>query len=1318
MKHSAAKIALAIVLLLGISLPVWGQASSLTGTVTDPTGAVIPGAEVKAVDVGTGATRTAKTDSTGKYFVPQLSPGTYRVEVKASGFRTSVSENVEIAVGIANTLDIHLELGAVAEEVVVEGEIVGLNTTDASLGTPLTGTEVLNLPSASLDPAGLLSLQPGVTFVPVGSDRPGGYSGIVDQDGRSGSVNGARSDQTNITLDGVDVNDVENNYAFTSALRATQASLKEFRVTTSNYNADQGRSSAAQVQLVTKSGTNDIHGMAYYTHRNEALGANDFFNEASGVEKGRLRRHVYGAALGGPIVKDRFFLFGNFERMEHAEGATLLRDIPSETFRDGVLIYECVDQAGSPACPTTSTTVMGVSGTSYTVPAGSYGLSPTEVAALDPLGWPNQAQLLSYLQQFPDPNSDGNFDNVNLLGFRFNSPLQNTFNTYIARADFNVTRDGSHTVFVRGTLQDDSIVSVLPAYPDNPPGQLLLGNSRGLALGYQAVLSPTVVNNFRYGYTRIGEKFSGIENESFANLRFIDDLNGFDQPNTTSRSRQLPTHHFRDDFSVTRGTHTINVGLDFRFSRNNRASTANSFHFFTVNPSWLTNVGRHLEPGSADCVQVAACTAVPAVSGGFSSDYRVAAGNLLGLLSQIDANYNFLRDGSVQPEGDPVVRRFGSDEYEFYAQDQWRLTRTLTFTGGVRFYVASPPWETNGNQVTPTPNLGDWFEQRRALMLSGLPSNDAPPISFALGGPANNGRNYYAWDWNNWSPRVALAWAPRSLGWLSGEGKLVIRGGYSLVYDRIGPALATTFDAGGSFGMSTGITSTFGACDEGWNPTKPDCARFTGPFDTAAAAAVSLPAAPPASFPSVPPGVEADGITLAPGAFAITQALDSSITTPYAHVFTLSVGRELPWDLNAEATYVGRRGRKLLISRDLAMPADLCDPASGVCYFEAAQQLIGLFEQGQSPTAPIAYWENLFPAWAGVFGATATDTAFFLMNAIHPDTTFFPALIDTGGFPTYMTCPDRVDRDGDGIGDCPFAFFDDQFATLNAWSSVARSEYHALQLSLRRRLVNGVSFTFNYVFSHSLDHSSTPERQGIFGAGLGGTTGTTINAWDLDQQYANSDFDIRHQMNANWYVELPFGHGKPFGSDIPGWANQVLGGWELSGIIRANSGLVAAAGNGFGTWPTNWQLTGNATCVGSGGVPDPSHSVVTGPCPATQNVHNGVDDTGADRGPNLFANPDTAFGFYRKTLPGDIGHRNNLRADSYFNLDLAIAKTFPMPWEGHRLEFRWEIFNVTNSVYFDAAFLNLSFASQGSFGNYTAVMGGPRNMQVSLRYQF
>lgn len=533
--------------------------------------------------------------------------------------------------------------------------------------------------------------------------------------------------------------------------------------------------------------------------------------------------------------------------------------------------------------------------------------------------------------------------------------------------------------------------------------------------------------------------------------------------------------------------------------------------------------------------------------------------------------------------------------------------------------------------------------------------------------------------------------------------------------------------------MSTVIDSVFGGCDEGIG-TAPlgTCPRYSGVFATGAAESQLLPPSPGGSFPSIPPGADEFGFAL-PGSFAITQAIDGGISTPYAHMINFSIARRLPWDLSVEAAYVGRRGRDLLIINDIAMPADLCDPNGGGCYFQNAQELIRLFEAGVdiNDVGPIAYFESLFPSFGpnGINGGflicgvapgsdfntsySATQVAYDWMNCLEGDYTVFPWAIDQFGFPGYVVGgPGAQDLDGDGIPDAPFAFFDDQFADLQTWQSIGRSEYHAFQLVVRKQLSQGVSFDFNYTLSKSLDHTSTPERANIFfGFFNGGYSGSVINAWNPDLEYSFSDFDMRHQLNTNWYVELPFGHGKAFGSDLPGWANHILGGWQVSGIFRWNSGLPANVINDR-IWPTNWDLQGNAPCQPAGGALFGSQ---LGPCPSTQNVHN----TTGDDGPNLFRDPDAAIQRFRFGMPGERGNRNILRGDGYVNLDFALGKTFQMPWhESHRLLFRWEMFNVTNSPYFDTVSLDADLGSSGTFGNYNAVLGGPRQMQFTLRYEF
>jgi hypothetical protein len=1340
-------------------MPAWAQETALAGTVADPTGAVVPGAEVIATNQATGAVRTTHTGADGKYLFTQMAPGTYKIEVKSTGFKSAQAANVAVPISVTTRFDVTLAVGDVAETITVESETARINTTDASLGTPFSGDELRNLPSLDLNPAGLLSLQTGVTFV-AGQLDPGGYGSQSTAEHRTGSVSGSRSDQTNITLDGVDVNDPITGQAFFSALRVTQESLQEFRVTTTNYNAEQGRSSAAQVSLVTKSGTNDIHGSAYYLHRNEAFNANDFFLNSDGTPEGKFRRHLYGASLGGPIIKNRFFLFGNWERNEESLFESGERSVPSLAMRDGVFIYSCTDRAGFATCPRTDMTVTGVSGATYTVtqPAGCdatsgnpclYGLSPAEIDALDRGGPGVSLASLAAWATLPEPNFSGSSDGINILGFRFAAPISNTFNTYIARADIHIDRNANHTVFWRGTLQDDAQLSAPNLLGGSPFRSILIAN-KGFSLGYTAVLSATMVNNFRWGVTRIKDASAGNRNTEFVRHRFLDDTLGFfnqEQGTSSSFGRIIPQNHFRNDFSWTRGKHVMSFGAEARYTRNSRFSDGGSFHVAVINPSWLPDGGGEIQPGQTNCGATRPeCAAVPNAVGRMRDQLTV----LIAPLSQVTASYNFDSTGATQPAGEAVRRRFAVDEYEWYAQDQWRLFNSFTVNYGVRYYYATPPWETNGNQVVPNPRISDWIKCRENAMETGQASSLAcGHLEMVLGGKKNNGRPYYDEDFNNFSPRVGFAWAPNNLGWVSGQGKLTIRAGYSLVYDRIGNALAVNFDQVGSFGMATSLSNGLGSCSIsgliGGFPAL--CPRFTGYLDTTAAFAGATPGPPPApqnlglqpspggGFPAVQP------LNLS----GVSSTIDDRLRTPYSHAANVSVARELPWNMVIEGAWVMRRGVKLPIARDYAMQADLRDPASGVTWFEAQRLFVDAAANGVTLAniGTIPYWENLFPAWgptgsnggclgfqvlgsnpAGTCGSgqpgagfSATQVAYDYLMGWHgingsPDfgASTMAEDIDRLQILPSMSCPQGTDVDGDGFTDCRYAIFPGQFVQLRGLTGISRSEYSSMQISLRKRESHGLTFNLNYTLSTSKDHASVPERQGTGGSTIGaGYSGFMVNSWDLSQQWGYSDYDMRHQFNSHVIYQLPFGRGKMWAADVPGWANQVIGGWSLSGIFRANSGLPLTVINGR-SWPTNWNFQGNAVCQPSG---DYILGLSTGPCPGTQNVKSSTRGTA-----NAFADPDAAFAFFRYGAPGESGGRNQMRGDKYINVDLAIAKSFGMPWEGHKLDFRWEVFNFFNSAYFDTGEINASIGDQATFGDYTAVLGGPRRMQVYLRYTF
>jgi hypothetical protein len=1265
----------ALFLIIFSSGLAYSQTSSLSGVVTDPQGNAVSGANIIVLNPAKGFSRTVTTAKDGAYLVAQLPPDTYKVRTEAAGF-ANVESEVIVAVDTRTTLNITLKIGDVKETVVVQGGETVLNTSDATIGNSFNEQQIKLLPLLANNVVNLLSLQTGAVFV------PGNVAGI---DPRNGAISGARSDQTNVTLDGVDVNDPQNSQAYYSGLRMTSEALQEFRVTTTNYGANQGRSSSAQVSLVTRSGTNDYHGAAYWSHRNTATSANEFFNKTTQLESGRenkppkLNWHVFGASGSAPIIKDRWFIFANYEGFRQTSEAVVNRNVPSMLLRNGYFQYRCATTAQCPA----STVTIG--GRSFAVPEGVRALTPAEVTSLDPLGIGPNAAALDHFKKYPEPNTPGR-DGLNLVGYLFTAGIKDSTNVGIVRTDFNVDRDAKHKLLWRGILQDD-VFNSSPQFPGQPSNTVTLINPKGSSIGYDAVLSPTLTNSFRYGYTRLKDEIAGLQQQSQVAFRFIDNLPAL----SVSQGRTIPTHNIVDDVTWVKGGHTLGGGINFRFTRIPRYSNANSFNEATTNASWLLGVGRRTAPGQAACT-LPACSTLPAATSlaiwadGFTP--------LLGLITQVDGNYNYDKTGKLLPEGEPVRRRYATNEFEWYLQDQWRATNSLTITAGVRYSLLPPPWETNGLQVRPTPSFGDMFELRRSNMLRGIPNYDGPRFSFDLAGKANGRKGFYDTDFNNWSPRIAVAWSPRSENSLLkkafGNGQTTFRFGYSLVYDRIGHGLATSFDNSGSFGLSTNLTNPSSTQTELIAP------RFAGlynfPKNNLAGDPILLPA-PAGGFPQTPEL----------GLLAISTSIDDTLTTPRAHTINFSIGRELPKNFTVEAAYVGRLGRDLLTRRDLAMPLNIVDPKSGMDYFSAATALARLIETGTpvSQVRPIPYWENLFPTAGanGGNGLTSTQEFFLLYRDVAPDYTTALFIFDAFCFPACFGA-----TASNPLGN-PYAYFTDQYSSLAGLSTIGYSNYHSLQLSLRKRFSAGTQFDFNYTLSKSLDLTSDVERGAVFSnTGFGGYSSFIINSWNPDIQYAQSDFDVRHQINANWLVELPFGKNKPLGGNSPGWLNQIIGGWATTGIFRWTSGLPANIINCRSCWATNWNLQGNAELAAGKTYP------VTG-------TNKGYKFPDGKVRPSIFPDPSVAVQSLRLAYPGETGFRNQIRGDGIFQIDFGLIKEFKI-YESHKLRFQWQIFNLTNTVRFDTNSLTVLPDILSTFGQYSSTLGTPRVMQFALRYEF
>jgi hypothetical protein len=1247
--------------------------TTVRGVVKDPQGNLVSGATVTITDPSKNFTRTQQTNQDGAYVFNAVPPGTYNLEVKATGFKTATASGLQALVDTPTVRDVPLEIGAVSETVdVTSAAEAAINTSDATIGNSFERKRIVELPLNANNVVGLLSLQPGVS--------------------RSGYVNGGRADQSNITLDGVDVNeqqdglDVITDEAFASVLRVTRDSLQEFRVTTTNPNAEQGRSSGAQVSLVTRSGSNQWHGSLFEIHRNTVTTANDFFNNAAGVERPQLLRNIFGGSVGGPIKKDRAFFFFTYEGFREATATSVVREVPLPTLGQGIVRFRTESGESDPGCP---------AGT----PSGVNCLTPAEIQAayVDFNGPPGPginpatlAVLAAAAQRYP-ANDTTVGDGLNTSGFRFNARTPTELNTYIARFDFNLTNN--QTLFLRGNYQNDLVTRAvyfspdcsvagdnIQCFPDTPPLQTW-NHPKGFAAGHVWTISPSLVNRFNYGLTRAAFTQGGESNENRVNFRFIFSPSGFRR----TLSRTTPVHNFVDDVSWVRSNHTFGFGGNVRLITNNRNSLGASFDEAIINPSFYNFSGDVLIDPFSDFES--------------SSDLRDALASVIGRYSQYSANLVYDANGQLQSVGTPTDRAFATQEYEAYFQDSWRMRPNFTFNYGVRWSTSTPVYERNGLQVVPNVSLTDYFNQRRASADQGVPFTD--PISFIKGGKVNNGPGYYKQDWNNFAPSISFAWSPNLGKFLGKDGKAVIRSGFRVTYDRIGSQLAVNFDLNNLAGFTSArninantfdvIAPDLGPLFTGFNPNVRNLPfpGSTGPIPT------NL------QFPLTVPSDEDQRIEV---------SLDQGITTPYNYSFNFSYGREIGKGLSFEASYVGRWARNILASRDIMQLNNIRDPQSGLSYYDAINALVNFrYANREINSIPdIPFFNNLFPfmpEWWGDTTLTPTQAAYAFIapealgGADIVDYTFLQLLWDDS--PNCTSCPFEG-----GPAKFNNMFYQPQFGALSAFSTIAHSNYSSLQLSVRQRLRDDITFDFNYTYGHSLDNASGLQRSGSYG------TAFIVNALFPDQNYASSDFDARHIINANWVVGLPFGRGKRFFGNAGGITEQVFGGWQSTGIFRWNSGLPIQTPFDCCVWATNWNVQSNGVRV------QPVQSSPT---------RNGLNGT-----PNVFSDPVAVYRSFRPARPGEVGDRNVLRAPGYISLDMGLYKSFKIK-EGHAIQFRWEVFNVTNTQRFDG--LTIADLSLGSdpflggnptsdFGRFTSTQAplnetkAGRVMQFALRYTF
>ncbi|MEE8477212.1 MAG: carboxypeptidase-like regulatory domain-containing protein, partial [Gemmatimonadales bacterium] len=692
-----------LVVLLAVSAaPAWLQAQTaasgyVSGTVSDPTGAVVPGAEVKLEDPATGTAYTVTTNAAGRFVFPSVAPALYKITASMQGFRTATVSGLKVDIAKSYTQNFTLEVGAVEQVVeVTAGAAVELQTTDAAVGSTVGGEALLRMPSASRSVAGLLLLQPNTI--------PGrGETNLT-----GGQVAGARSDQNTYLIDG---GEATSNVEGTGGYNTGQAgepvpmipvpvdSIEEFRVSTTNQNATFGRSQGGQIVLTTKRGTNTVHGSAYWYHQNDNLNANTWTRNRTGVDKPELKDNRYGFSLGGPIVKDSTWLFGHFESRRFPRSSEITRLVPTAAMRAGILVF--TDAAGNDV-------QYDLNGTT-----GCLG------GACDPRARGLSPVVADVYNILPVGNDTALGDGLNTIGFR--ATVDNTLETnfFVARLDQKITDRWNFFASYRyfnqlepslGQIDISNLLGngVAPAASNPLEPRYIVG-------GFSGQITPNLTSETRISWYRHWwlwdrtDPFPPVASSGIALALAREGAAGlvaepinFDAQRARDRLWNGKDTFVSENLSWIKGSHTIQFGGSFRNQHIIHTRSDKVTGGLTGGPTAFLERGGSLRLSTAD--RPPACSAIVTTNCLQSGDLAVWDDLYALTLGIVDnATRVIVNDSNFIPQ--PNI--FGNtvdvtiQATEVYAQDIWRVTPGLTVTFGLTYQVQVPPEEATGRQSFP-----------------------------------------------------------------------------------------------------------------------------------------------------------------------------------------------------------------------------------------------------------------------------------------------------------------------------------------------------------------------------------------------------------------------------------------------------------------------------------------------------------------------------------------------------------------------------------------------------------------------------------------
>jgi hypothetical protein len=1322
----------------------------VSGLITDSSGGSVVGATITLLDKATNSPRTTSSNESGRYNFANVAPGVYQINANKTGFRVARINEIQVTVGTTLTVDFKLEVGSVAETVEVTATGAELQTSNATMGTTLSGETLLLLPNLGRDVTTLLIAQPGVS--------PDGYSAGANYDQNMYQLDGGNNSNDmdgsmSIYTPSSGSNSPQNTGGAPSGVMPTPVeSVEEFKVSTSNQTADFNGAGGAQVQLVTRRGADTWHGSAYYYYLGSNFGANTWDNDAHPgglIPKVKTHQNRFGASGGGKILPKMLggatYFFANYEGLRYPLAATFERTVPSALFRQGIIQVQDGNKVWQQwnLNPANGATAL---------------CGPAQVAC-DPRGlWFNPT--IQKIWSFMPPPNDTNFgDQHNTQGFlgTVSTPVKSDF--LVTRLDHDFGKNWHFMSSFRwykflrvpNGIQTD-IGGLLPG---DKLGQITATAQRPqkpwyLVAGLTTNITSNLTNDFHFSYLRnywswitalAPPQISGIPGAieiapGSGSSESSQALIPYNVNTQSVRQRFWDGHdwYYRDDLTLIHGNHLWQIGGLFQHNWNFHTRDDNGSGTFN-NPVFLVgasesgvSIGANNRPQTcqtdpkAGPLLLTNCVLSTQIGkwNGFYSD-------LLGISGAQVAYTRAGKDLSLQKLGSDAFDKSVIDTYNLYFSDTWHLKPSFTFNYGLGWLLETPPLEQSGKQITLVDQNGaqvgfeDYMATRQRAALAGQIFN--PALGYSLVGNVGNGLKYpYHMFWGGFSPRVSAAWNPRFdsglMGKLFGHNKTVLRGGYGRIYGRqngVDLVLVPLLGVGLIQAVKCPGAQINGVC-AGTGNSDPTNAFRIG-TDPNPANLYTQGISQTLCQPFFPGKINCNGSVAAKA--SDTLVLDPNYKPAHSDEFNFTIQRDLGHNMTLEVGYLGRILRDEFTNANLdqipwmlTLNGQSFAQAYGALYkaYCGLQTACAADPKNANPTVPMQpFFEAALGGAASAYCAGfASCTQALVVKEGAPGTGNFSSQ-------SLYTMWNHIGSAMGKLGQTSSPFYQSTIGSVQATSvqmsgAFGRGNYNAAIVSLTARNWKGVTLNTNFTWSRSMGTQFYAQANN----GINPNNGYDFKNWG---SYGPQPYDIRFVYNMQGLYQLPFYKSQQ------GVIGRLLGGWALAPFLIIRSGyplLVYTNGNiSDETWgqgnPSSGSLGTNAVLLSSYNGGSSTHQ--TG-------GSKGVGTNGY--GLNLFSDPSAVYNQFRPFILGLDGPNGGgggpIRGLSHWNLDLTVSKEIKFT-ERFNTRFIATFSNIMNHPWLHDPYLDLQ--DPANFGSITGApfsvatqTNSPRQIEFGLRFGF